>query len=50
MKKLILIPLLCIATIANAQVDFKKLFKFSTFYASVNGSNSISDVEVFSVT
>ena len=50
MKKLILIPLICIATIANAQIDFKKIFKFSTFYASVNGGNSISDVEVFSVT
>ena len=50
MKKLILIPLLCIATIASAQLDLKKTFKFSTFYASVNGSNSISDVEVFSVT
>ena len=50
MKRLILIPIMCIAVITNAQVDFKKIFKFSTFYASVNGGNSISDVEVFSVT
>jgi hypothetical protein len=50
MKRLILIPIMCIAVITNAQVDFKKIFKFSTFYASVNGGNSISDLEVFSVT
>ena len=49
MKKLILILAVCIANGAEAQ-DLKKLFKFSTFYASVNGSNSISDVDVFSVT
>ena len=55
MKKLITI--ICIALAACStpkeccgQVDLKKYFKFSTFYASVNGSNSISDVEVFSVT
>lgn len=55
MKKLIAI--LCIALIACstpkeccAQVDFKKLFKFSTFYAAANGGNSISDIDVFSVT
>ena len=33
-----------------SQSSFKKLFKFSTFYAAVNGGNSISDVEAFSVT
>ena len=55
MKKLITI--LCIALTACstpkkccAQVDFKKLFKFSTFYAAANGGNSISDIDVFSVT
>ena len=39
--------------IATAQTfdkeDFKKLFKFSTFYAAVNGGTSLSDVDVFSV-
>ena len=29
--------------------DVKKLFKFSTFYAAVNGGTSLSNVEVFSV-
>ena len=47
-KRLILL-LLLISNIAAAQ-DVKKLFKFSTFYAAVNGGNSISDVETFSVT
>ena len=28
----------------------KKTFKFATFYGAVNGNNSISDVDVFSVT
>ena len=31
------------------QVDIKKLLKFSTFYAAVNGGTSLSDVDVFSV-
>ena len=31
------------------QIDFKKAFKFSTFYASVNGGTSLSDEDVFSV-
>ena len=30
--------------------DLKRVFKFSTFYGAVNGGNSISDVDVFSVT
>ena len=29
--------------------DVKKLLKFSTFYAAVNGGTSLSDVDVFSV-
>ena len=32
------------------ELDLKKTFKFSTFYAAVNGGNSISDVDVYSVT
>tara|TARA_R100000278_G_scaffold64312_1_gene51771 strand:+ start:9783 stop:10877 length:1095 start_codon:yes stop_codon:yes gene_type:complete len=31
------------------QLDVKKLLKFSTFYAAVNGGTSLSDVKVFSV-
>jgi len=30
-------------------IDVKKLLKFSTFYAAVNGGTSLSDVDVFSV-
>jgi len=30
--------------------EVKKVFKFATFYGAVNGGNSISDVDVFSVT
>jgi len=54
MKKIIII--LCIALSSCAapkeccSQDFKKYFKFATFYAAANGGNSISDVEVFSVT
>jgi hypothetical protein len=54
MKKLIII--MCIALVACAapkkccSQNFKKIFKFSTFYAAANGGTSISDVETFSVT
>jgi len=41
---------MCFASVADAQINLKKLFKFSTFYASVNGNNSVSDVDVYSVT
>ena len=47
---------MCIALAACAapkkccSQDFKKYFKFATFYAAANGGNSISDVDVFSVT
>ncbi len=53
MKKLITI--ICITLVACAapkkccSQDFKKYFKFATFYAAANGGNSISDVDVFSV-
>ena len=33
----------------KVNIDVKKLLKFSTFYAAVNGGTSLSDVEVFSV-
>ena len=50
-KRLILL-LLFISNITVAQtydIDIKKLLKFSTFYAAVNGGTSLSDVKVFSV-
>ena len=33
----------------SQEIDIKKLLKFSTFYAAVNGGTSLSDVKVFSV-
>ena len=48
MRKLLII-FLFISSIANAQVDLGKYFKFSTFYVGVNGGTSISDVDVYSV-
>ena len=48
MKKIITLFALCIALSANAQ-DFKKYFKFATFYGAVNGGTSISNVDVYSV-
>jgi len=51
-KKLIIL-LLLLSNITLAQTygieDVKKLLKFSTFYAAVNGGTSLSDVKVFSV-
>ena len=48
MKKLLVLLLLPI--FSYSQIDIKKTFKFSTFYAAVNGGTSISDVETYSVT
>ena len=55
--KRILILLLTIILVAcskpkeccGQELDVKKLLKFSTFYAAVNGGTSLSDVKVFSV-
>ena len=52
MKKLIILLLVlasCAAPKKCCSQDFKKIFKFSTFYAAANGGTSISDVDVFSV-
>lgn len=40
--------LLCLPMVVNAQT-FKKAFRFSTFYAAVNGNNSLSDYNTYSV-
>ena len=51
MKKIILI-LLLIPSLSFGQTlkeTVKKTFKFSTFYAAVNGGSSLSDVNTFSV-
>ena len=58
MKKLLilflLIPFLSFGQDEKKTIDFsktiKKTFKYSTFYGAVNGGNSISDVDVYSVT
>lgn len=53
MVKRLIILLLLVTNLVTAQTfdkeDFKKLFKFSTFYAAVNGGTSLSDVDIFSV-
>jgi hypothetical protein len=53
MVKRLIILLLLVSNIVTAQTfskeSVKKLFKFSTFYAAVNGGTSLSNVEVFSV-
>jgi hypothetical protein len=48
MKNLILIFLLFIGLSSTAQ-EYKKYFKFATFYGAVNGGTSLSDVDVYSV-
>ena len=55
MKKLLIIlcmllPILGYGQEGNFKTSLKKTFKFATFYGAVNGGNSISDVDVFSVT
>tara|TARA_R100000988_G_C3982728_1_gene157916 strand:+ start:28 stop:1056 length:1029 start_codon:yes stop_codon:yes gene_type:complete len=48
MKKLLV--LLLLPLFSYSQGNIKDIFKFSTFYAAVNGGTSISDVETYSVT
>jgi len=55
MKKLLVLLLVVLVGCAApkkccGQIDLKETFKFATFYGAVNGGNSISDVEVYSVT
>jgi len=53
MVKRLIILLLLVSNLVTAQSSdkesVKKLFKFSTFYAAINGGTSLSDVDVFSV-
>ena len=55
MKKILLIIIVILFSCAApkkccGQDNIKDIFKFSTFYAAVNGGTSISDVETYSVT
>jgi len=50
-KKILITFLLLIFSFSvHSQQTLKDIFKFSTFYAAVNGGTSISDVETYSVT
>jgi len=48
MRKLLII-LLCMPFLSNAQ-GLNKIFKYSTFYAAVNGGTSLSDDQIWSIT
>ena len=55
-KLIILLTIILIACSAPKKccaqaktIDVKRLLKFSTFYAAVNGGTSLSDVDIFSV-
>ncbi len=50
MKKTLLLTLLLFAVNQLQAQELKKAFKFSTFYAAVNGGNSVSDQTIYSVT
>ena len=53
MKQFIFLFLALITLNVSAQEwkpKVKKVFKFATFYGAVNGGNSISDVDIYSVT
>ena len=49
MKNIFIILFLCLSTVVNAQNNFKKYFKFATFYAAASGGTSISDVDEYSI-
>ena len=54
--RIILYILLLLSFTINAQEEskfkkeLKKTFKFSTFYGAINGGNSISDIDIYSIT
>jgi len=56
MRKLLviflMIPILGFAQEPKKDIkkEIKKIFKFATFYGAVNGGNSVSDVDVYSIT
>jgi len=39
-----------ISTFSPSSIDWKKITKFSTIYGAINGGNSLSDADVYSVT
>jgi hypothetical protein len=56
MKKLLVLLLVILTACATPKdccaqkIDLKKTFKFATFYGAINGGNSVSDLDVYSVT
>ena len=50
MIRIILAILFICSSFTTQAQDLKKYFKYSTFYAAVNGGNSISDEDIYSVT
>ena len=55
MKKILVLLLVILASCATpkkccGQAFTKDFFKYSTVYGAVNGNNSVSDVDVYSVT
>ena len=53
MKKILFLILALITLNVSAQdwkPKVKKVFKFATFYGAVNGGNSVSDVDIYSIT
>ena len=50
MKKTLLLILVALLSMTTTAQEFKKAIKFSTFYAAVNGGNSVSDRTIYSVT
>ena len=51
MRNILIFLLVFVISTVNAQdIELKKHFKFSTFYGAINGSTSISDVDIFSIT
>ena len=50
MKKLVAAAFILLPLLAMGQSDFyKNVLRRATFYAAVNGGNSVSDQDVFSV-
>ena len=51
MKRILAFALLCLPITLFGQSDFyRDVLRRATFYAAVNGGNSVSDQDVFSVT
>jgi len=50
MRNILLLLFLLFSLNSYSQNKLKKIFKFSTFYAAVNGGTSLSNVDVYSVT